>query len=144
VTVRLRGHHLLCLLTYKGEGYSPAFVANLDRIAARLAAGEAVQIVDGPDDVCTPLLAGGADEPHCLLPRVAARDAAALADLSARMERPLAPGQCLALDPATVAGLRAAFAEGGIRKACTACEWGGFCTGVARAGYAGVRLHGTP
>ena len=32
MTVRLRSRHLLCLLTYKGEGYRPAFV-NLDRIA---------------------------------------------------------------------------------------------------------------
>ena len=27
--VRLRGHHLLCLLTYKGLGYSPEFVAGM-------------------------------------------------------------------------------------------------------------------
>ena len=55
MTVRLRGHHLLCLLAYKGEGYSPAFIANLDRIAARLTAGEDAVLVDGPDDICAPL-----------------------------------------------------------------------------------------
>ena len=26
MTIRLRAHHLLCLLTYAGKGYSPAFI----------------------------------------------------------------------------------------------------------------------
>ncbi len=40
VTVRLRAHHLLCLLTYVGKGYTPAFTANYDAVVARLDAGE--------------------------------------------------------------------------------------------------------
>ncbi len=39
MTVRLRTHHLLCLLTYVGRGYSPAFVENMDQVAARLSEG---------------------------------------------------------------------------------------------------------
>ncbi len=38
--VRLRAHHLLCLLTYVGKGYSEAFVRRADALAARLSAGE--------------------------------------------------------------------------------------------------------
>ncbi len=58
MTVRLRGHHLLCMLTFVGKGYSPAFVENYDRIAGRLSEGEDILLVDGPDDICAPLLCG--------------------------------------------------------------------------------------
>ncbi|MEK0083791.1 DUF1284 domain-containing protein [Benzoatithermus flavus] len=143
MTVRLRGHHLLCLLTYKGEGYGPAFVANLDRIAARLAAGEAALVVEGPDDICGPLAEDDGDA-HCHLAQVKERDRKALVALTIHMGRPLEPGRRLVLDPTTVAGLRAAFAAGGIRPACAGCEWNGLCTAIADAGFAGVRLPGTP
>ncbi len=49
--VRLRGHHLLCLRTYRGEGYPPAFGANILDLLDRLGS-EPVLVVDGPDDVC--------------------------------------------------------------------------------------------
>ena len=39
MTVRLRAHHLLCLLTYVGKGYSPAFTANYDKVVRRLGEG---------------------------------------------------------------------------------------------------------
>ena len=49
MTVRLRAHHLLCMLTYVGKGYSPAFVENYEAIAARLSAGEEIEMVAGPE-----------------------------------------------------------------------------------------------
>ncbi|TJU92322.1 MAG: DUF1284 domain-containing protein, partial [Mesorhizobium sp.] len=64
MTVRLRAHHLLCLLTYVGKGYSPAFTANYDKVVKRLGEGEAVLIVSGPDAICAPML--DEREPHCL------------------------------------------------------------------------------
>ncbi len=54
MTVELRPHHLLCMLTYVGKGYSPAFCANYDAVLARLSAGEEILLVDGPDSVCAP------------------------------------------------------------------------------------------
>ncbi len=50
----LRAHHLLCLLGFRGLGYSKAFVDNMRRIAARLRAEpERLLIVqDGPDAIC--------------------------------------------------------------------------------------------
>ena len=57
MTVRLRAHHLLCMLTYIGKGYSPAFTDNMTVIAGRVSAGENVEIVDGPDEICAPRLA---------------------------------------------------------------------------------------
>lgn len=145
MTVRLRGHHLLCLLTYKGKGYGPAFVANLDRIAARLTAGEEVLLVDGPDDVCAPLRGGGAggeDAPHCGLERIRGRDRRALEAISALLNRRLGPGERLTLDRRTSAGLRRAFRAGEIRTACAGCEWANFCSSIAEAAFAGTRLHG--
>ena len=38
--VRLRGHHFLCILTYRGHGYTPSFVANMTEIVADIAGGD--------------------------------------------------------------------------------------------------------
>jgi hypothetical protein len=55
----LRGHHLICLLFFNGEGYDAAFVENLRRVIYR-ANREGVMIHRGADDVChaCPHLAG--------------------------------------------------------------------------------------
>lgn len=140
MTVRLRGHHLLCLLTYVGKGYTPAFVANYQRIVVRLNAGEPVELVEGPDDICRPML-GDAGH-HCFNASVALRDGQALADVAALLGQPLAAGQPLWLDPARLAALRVAFAAGTIRTACAGCQWSGLCTEIAASGFAGVRLTG--
>lgn len=50
--VRLRGHHVVCLHFYQGEGYSEEFVANLWRVMARLET-ERFVLTDDADDVCT-------------------------------------------------------------------------------------------
>ncbi len=136
--IRLRAHHLLCLLTYAGKGYSPAFTAGFTAIAARIAAGEAVVLVDGPDDVCAPML----DDPacHCRNDSVARRDAQAARDVAALLGRPVSPGQRLALNPATLARMRRAFAQGAIRGACAGCDWSDLCRDIAGDGFAGAVL----
>lgn len=60
--MRLRGHHLVCLHHFRGEGYSPGFVAELAALIRRAEAGEPVQVLLGADDVCAacPHLEGGA------------------------------------------------------------------------------------
>jgi uncharacterized protein len=50
--IRLRGHHLICLHFFHGEGYSPEFVTNLREIIKRAIAGEEIVIQSGPDDIC--------------------------------------------------------------------------------------------
>ena len=54
--MKLRGHHLVCLLGFRGLGYSPEFVANMDGIAERLRSfpETLIEIVRQPDDVCSP------------------------------------------------------------------------------------------
>ena len=129
MVVRLRAHHLLCVLTYVGKGYSPDFVAGYDRVVARLA---------GPDEVCAPL-AGEADR-HCDDPSTFARDARAAAALAPALGRTPTPGTRLRLDAATLARLRAAAAEDRFALACAGCPWLDLCRTVADGGFAGVRL----
>jgi len=45
---KLRGHHLICLNFFKGEGYSENFIKNIHEIIKK----EKLEIVHGPDDVC--------------------------------------------------------------------------------------------
>ena len=53
--MKLRGHHLICLLGFRGLGYSPEFVANMDGIAERLRSSPEtlIEIVCQPDDICS-------------------------------------------------------------------------------------------
>ncbi|RTM07654.1 MAG: DUF1284 domain-containing protein [Hyphomicrobiales bacterium] len=138
MTVRLRAHHLLCLLTYVGKGYSPAFTTNYDVVVERLAGGEHVVIVSGPDDICAPLLDG--PEPHCLGESAAGRDDVAARDVASFLGRPLPPGARLELDAPTLARMRKAFSSGVTRKACPGCEWFELCGNVAAGGFHGTRL----
>ncbi len=48
---RLRGHHLICLQFYRGEGYSEEFIENLENVLEK-ARQSGVLIVEGADDVC--------------------------------------------------------------------------------------------
>lgn len=52
--VTLRGHTLLCLQGFRGEGYSPSFVEQLQAIHQTLCDNprQLVKVIVGPDDVC--------------------------------------------------------------------------------------------
>lgn len=47
--MRLRGHHLICLNFFKGEGYNKEFVENIERILKE----KEIKVVSGADDVCS-------------------------------------------------------------------------------------------
>jgi len=140
MTVRLRAHHLLCMLTYVGKGYTPAFCTNYDGIVARLTRGETIEIVAGPDDVCAPLLS--TEAPHCHQDSVLVRDAEAANAASALLGATVAPGFHFTLDPDVLTRFREAFAAGSSRTACGGCEWSGLCDSVAGSGFQGTRLAG--
>ncbi|MDN2567312.1 DUF1284 domain-containing protein [Aquibium sp. A9E412] len=138
MTVRLRPHHLLCLLTYAGKGYSPGFTANYDSIAERIARGEDILIVAGPDDICAPLLDDR--EPHCWQASVTERDVLAARDLGRLLAMPIRTGTQLSLERHGLRRMRAAFAEGSLRQACAGCEWSTLCTSIASDAFRGVAI----
>lgn len=129
MTIRLRGHHLLCMLTYIGKGYSPAFVENYDRIAGRLSEGEDILLIDGPDDICAPLLCGG--DCHCHDEGPRNRDRLAIEDVGHLFGETLTTQTAFTLDDKRLVSMRTAFANGTLRRACIACEWYGLCTRIA-------------
>ena len=51
--MKLRGHHLVCLHFFRGEGYSADFVAGLYDLLDKAEKGEEIEVVDSADDVCT-------------------------------------------------------------------------------------------
>lgn len=142
MTVRLRAHHLLCMLTFVGEGYTPAFSRNYRRIAERLSAGEDIELISGPDDICAPLM--HETEPHCLRASVEDRDMHAALAVGELLGRKLMPGERIVPDDTFLAAARAAFLAGESRAACAGCEWFGLCTRVADSGFAGVRVGRPP
>ena len=50
--LNLRPHHLLCTRAFKGKGYSPAFVENMQRVINRLKAGCDITLITGVDAIC--------------------------------------------------------------------------------------------
>lgn len=50
---KLRGHHLICLHFYDGEGYERGFIDNLERILEAVRR-EGIEVCEGPDDICDP------------------------------------------------------------------------------------------
>jgi len=51
----LRGHHLICLHFFNGEGYDEAFIKNLRHTLSR-AKKEMITVSSGADNVCTSCL----------------------------------------------------------------------------------------
>jgi uncharacterized protein len=139
MSLRLRPHHLLCMLTYVGKGYTPEFTANFTHLLSRIDAGErAIEIADGPDEICQPLLS--TPDPHCHNESVRLRDRLAAEDLSRLLGTPILPGTRLELTDAIIHQLRQAFAAGTIRHACSGCQWKPLCDEIAATGFPGVVL----
>ena len=139
-SVRLRGHHLLCLLTYKGLGYNPSFVQNFNTVAARVRAGTPIRIVRGPDDVCAPMISTGGADVHCPSGNVKQRDVIALRQVGEVLSQPLAPNTRIRMGISDYGRLRDAFKAGTIRGACVSCPWDQTCTHIAADGFAKTKL----
>jgi len=136
MTVRLRAHHLLCILTYIGKGYSPAFTDNMTVIAGRISAGEDIEIVEGPDEICAPRLAEA--NAHCCDDSVHKRDLRAAKDVGRVLQVRVHTGAKLSLDTGSLKLLRSAFAQDQVRSACNDCQWGELCTRISINGYEGT------
>lgn len=123
-------------MTYIGRGYTPAFTDNYDAIVARLGAGETIELVEGPDDICGPLL--GVTNTHCHNDSVRERDR--LAHLAVSEHLGFDDLNGLILGKSILSELRTAFRAGSTRAACAGCEWSDLCDSVAGQSFAGVRL----
>lgn len=138
--VRLRGHHFLCILTYRGYGYTPAFVANMTDIVEGIGSGRPVMLGEGPDDIC----GGLTDDDRRICNHDCARaetrelDRIAVDEVSALLGIELTGP--LEITRAMVDRLRPAFAARLIRGACARCPWANFCSDIAAEGFAATRL----
>lgn len=139
MTILIRPHHFLCMLTFLGKGYSAAFVKNYARIVERLNSGEDIRIVDGPDDICKPMLHEAGH--HCHNGSVKARDGIASRRIHDLLGLNLKTGQHLKLTGAQVETLRKAYENGAFRVACDGCQWQEMCTSIAASNYRGCRLN---
>lgn len=53
--IDFRPHHFLCALCFQGKGYSPAFVANYEKISAHLRdPATQINVVNHTDSICAP------------------------------------------------------------------------------------------
>jgi len=52
--MKLRGHHLLCILGFQGYGYSEDFVLNMSRINELIKSKKTtIKLINSPDDICS-------------------------------------------------------------------------------------------
>lgn len=130
--VRLRGHHLLCLLGYRGMGYSEEYVRNMTDIYETLRQGPQtiVEIVAGPDALCQAFPCSLPN--HCEDANVCKRDQTVLTALA------LAPGDTVAW--ATILDRVATAIRGSdIERFCSTCSWRAY--GVCEDGVNRVGQH---
>ncbi len=117
----LRGHHLICLHFFSGEGYDAAFVENLRNVIA-LAEEGLVRVHDGADAVCKncPSLQFG----KCMLSAQAEDDILALDRLALRLLR-LAPGGLVRwLD---IRNVLPSIFRAWYESSCNGCVWKRAC-----------------
>lgn len=113
---RLRGHHLLCLLGYRGMGYSAEYVENMTALHQTLRdyPETDIRLVNGPDDLCVKF---PDDKPcHCEDANVLQRDAAILRRLGAEI------GQTLSWQ-VLVRRISERMDAEAIPQLCSTCPW---------------------
>lgn len=145
--IRLRPHHLLCMLTYVGKGYSDLFVENFDNLAGRMSKAMAqgqcwIEIISGPDDVCAPRLCDPSDTAcHCHDADIRETDRLACIDLEKIPQiGHITVGRKIQLTPELINDLRTRFKNDSVRTACRNCEWFDLCTDIAATGFAEGKL----
>lgn len=142
-TFRFRPHHLLCMLTYKGEGYSKPFVENFDHLIERMNASPVtLEICKGPDDICAPRLCDPTDKTcHCHDSDLLETDKQALADLETIPKlKKITYGSTIPLTQELIRDLRTAYTNNTIRTACQGCEWKEFCNEIVQNNFKDTKL----
>lgn len=127
---RLRGHHLLCLLGYRGMGYSDAYVEKMTSVYSTLNArpDTEIELVEGPDTLCAEYPCS--DEYHCENVSVYKRDHAVLEQLG------LTIGQVVRWD-LVLEAIRTNAKPSDIATLCQTCSWRSY--GVCEEGIRLIR-----
>lgn len=120
----LRAHHLMCITTYQGKGYSPDFVATMNRVWHALRSGQVAEVAvhAEADPICRacPNLQDPADGTSCRFQAsIEARDRRLLAAMG------WSEGEVVALAP-VMEHVLAHHAEL-LAEVCPGCEWITIC-----------------
>lgn len=112
----LRGHHLFCLLGYRGMGYSQEYVENMTRLHQTLRENPKtrIQLVKGPDQLCEKYPSSG--KYHCQDDSIYERDDAILERLGLRI------GQIVNWEEIESV-IRKNIVPTDIQMVCETCSW---------------------
>lgn len=112
----LRGHHIFCLLGYRGMGYSQEYVEHMTRLHQTLRHNPKtrIQLVRGPDQLCENYPNSG--EYHCENDNIYERDAAILEKLGLNI------GQILVWEDIESL-IRKYIVPSDIQIVCESCSW---------------------
>ena len=135
-SIRLRPHHLLCLQTFVGHGYSPEFTAHMTIVQKQLTTDPLtpITLVNGPDDLCghCPNCVDGS----CTSPKPAVFDHLVGQKLNTTEDTEnAAPKHTDASDsPLTLHGIPSILhmSEQLLAECCPYCEWKELCVEVCR------------
>ncbi len=135
-TTCLRPHHLLCLQTFVGHGYSPEFTAHMTIVQKQLTTDPLtpITLVNGPDDLCghCPNCVDGS----CTSPKPALFDHLVGQKLNTTEDTEnAAPKHTDASDsPLTLHGIPSILhmSEQLLAECCPDCEWKELCVEVYR------------
>lgn len=113
---KLRGHHLFCLLGYRGMGYSEEYVENMTSLHETLRIKPKTQIllVNGPDQLCEKFPDSG--KYHCQDVSIYERDAAILKKMKLEI------GQVLSWED-IVTHVQKNVVPSDIQIVCETCSW---------------------
>lgn len=136
--ISLRGHHLLCSLTFSGRGYSKEFERGFKNIIERIKQNETIIVVSGPDEICEPI--ERCKDSHCREARITRRDELALEDVSSLLGKTIEIGSQITPSKLFNGKYRASFQLGSTRRACFDCQWSGTCDQIADADYSSSLL----
>ena len=121
----LRGHHLFCLLGYRGMGYSEEYVKNMTRLHQTLRENpkSLIKLVKGPDQLCEKYPNSGTY--HCQDENIYERDAVILEKMG------LTIGQILNWEDIE-SRIKKFVVPSDIQVICETCSWRSY--GVCQEG----------
>ncbi|MDQ0231346.1 DUF1284 domain-containing protein [Metabacillus malikii] len=123
--LKLRGHHLFCLLGYRGMGYSKEYIENMTfwHQQLRYNPETKIQIIKGPDQLCEKYPNSG--NYHCKDPHIYNRDEAILKKMGLEI------GEIITWNEIE-STIRKKIVPEDIHLVCVSCSWRGY--GVCEEG----------